>query len=239
MSSTCASTAIRRIFYWWPVWLIGYLFALLTYMQGVPTVFGEGDNRVEVLIHSSRNLGVIFTMTFLLVMMMSHLAVRGLASLTLIITLIAITILFAYLDWWESILHALGSLAIYMNLGFYMFFSGVVFGVWVLALFVFDRLEYWEFRPGQMIHHSVFGSGEQTYDTRGMSVTKLRNDLFRHWILGLGSGDLHIAATGALKADFVVPNVLFVGAKLRRIEQLASMKPDEHIDELVPPARMG
>ncbi len=59
-----------------------------------------------------------------------------------------------------------------------------------------------------------------------MSVNKLRNDLFRHWILGLGTGDLHISATGARQAEFVVPNVIFVGTKLHQIEQLVAEKPD-------------
>src|SRR5208282_2850393 len=159
-------------------------------------------------------LGVMFTMVFLLVILMTHIAVRGMASMTVLITLFALTMFFLYMDWWESILAALGRLAIYMNLGFYVFFSSAVFLVWCLAMFIFDRLDYWVVHPGQMIHHTVFGGGEQSYDTRGMSVSKLRSDLFRHWMLGLGSGDLHIAATGAKSGEFVIPNVLFVGTKL-------------------------
>jgi hypothetical protein len=98
--------------------------------------------------------------------------------------------------------------------------------VWALAMFVVDRLDYWTIHPGQMVHHSVFGGAEQSYDTRGMSVTKLRSDLFRHWVLGFGSGDLQIAATGARSNEFVIPNVLFVGTKLQRIEELVSLKPE-------------
>ncbi len=209
--------------YWWPVWAVGYLLAFLTYVQGVEATFGSRT----VLVHPSHNLGVVFTFTCLLVILLTNVAVRGLASVVVIITAIALVLFFAYMGWWDYILHALGRLAIYMNLGFYVFFSSVVFLIWVLSVFFFDRLDYWVFQPGQMVHHNWLGGGEQTFDTRGMSVTKERSDLFRHWILGLGSGDLHISATGAKAADFTVKNVLFIGSKLAQIERLVSLKPGD------------
>lgn len=211
------------IIYWWPVWGIGYLLAALTYFQGVTTNF----NGVEVLIHPSPALGVLFTFTFLLVIVMTHGKVRGIASLTVIISMVAVVLFLAYVDWWDDIFRVMGKLAIFMNLGFYVLFSTAIFAVWGLAVFFFDRLDYWEFRPGQAIHHTVLGGGEDAYDTRGMVVEKLRDDLFRHWILGMGSGDLHIATTGAKKGDFVVKNVAFVGNKLLAIQRLAAMKPDD------------
>jgi hypothetical protein len=210
------------IIYWWPVWAVGYLLAALTYMQGVSTPFKD----VEVLIHPSPTLGVVFTATFLLVIVITHLTVRGTASLAVILALVAAALFLAYMDWWDDIFRAMGKLAIFMNLGFYVFFSTTILAVWLFAVFVFDRMEYWEFRPGQAVHHTILGAGEQTYDTHGMAVEKKRDDLFRHWILGLGSGDVHISTTGAKKADFVVYNVMFIDAKLARIQRLAAMRPD-------------
>jgi hypothetical protein len=154
-------------------------------------------------------------------------AVRGIGSLTVIIGVLAITFLFAYLGWWDDIFYALTFLAMYMNLGFYIFFSTALFAIWALAFFVFDRFNYWTFKPGQMVHHQTFGGGEQTHDTQGMAVNKLRDDLFRHWILGLGSGDMQIGTSGATKAEFVVPNVMFIESKLREIQRLVAMKPDQ------------
>ena len=49
-----------------------------------------------------------------------------------------------------------------------------------------------------------------------MVVHKRRDDLFRHWILGFGSGDLIVRTGGANPQAFELPNVLFVGPKLRR-----------------------
>ncbi|MBM4071306.1 MAG: hypothetical protein FJ271_20565 [Planctomycetes bacterium] len=211
------------LFYWWPVWAIGYVLALVTYLQGEQTAFNEA----VVLMHPSKNLGVIYTVVFLLVLLMTNVTVRGIASLTVIITVLALTFLFAYLDWWDNIFSAVSTLAIYMNMGFDIFFSTSVFILWASAFFLFDRMNYWRFRPGQLIHERVFGGGAQTYDTHGMSVAKLRDDLFRHWILGFGSGDLQIASTGARKEEFTVPNVLSIGSKLQVIQRLVSMKPDE------------
>jgi hypothetical protein len=212
------------LFYWWPVWAVGYILALLTLMQGQTVQFGD----TPVLMHPSKNLGVIYTIVFTLVVLMTNVTVRGLASAVVIAVVLALTFLFAYLDWWDDIFDALGRLAIFMNLGFYVFFSTAVFGMWLAALFIFDRLNYWEFRPGQAIHHTVFGGGARAFDTHGMSVYKLRDDLFRHWLLGVGSGDLHVATTGATHREYVLPNVLFIGSKLPRIQELVAMKPDEN-----------
>ena len=48
----------------------------------------------------------------------------------------------------------------------------------------------------------------------------LRNDLFRHWLLGFGSGDLVIRTGGANSQTFTMANVLFVGSKLATAQRL-------------------
>lgn len=212
--------------YWWPIWFIGFIMALVTYVQGTTVQFADA----QVIIHPSKSLGVIYTTVLLLVIVMTHMTVRGVASLTVIVSILALTLLFAYFGWWDDIYAYVGYLAIYANLGFYVTFSTAVFLIWSLAFFVFDRFDYWIFRPGQMVHVSLLGEGEHAYDTGGISLSKLRSDLFRHWILGMGSGDLHISTTGAKEDTFIVSNVLFIGLKLDRIQQLAAMKPDDASD---------
>jgi hypothetical protein len=214
-----------NLLYWWPIWVTGFIMAILTYLEGQPYTF----QNATVIMHPSKNVGVIYAMVFLLVITMTNATVRGMASAVVITTVLALTFLFAYLGWWEDILNAVEMLALFMNLGFYVFFSTSVLVLWLLAVFVFDRMEYWTFRPGQMVHNQVFGGGSRSFDTINMSVYKLRSDLFRHWILGLGSGDIHVNTSGSGSKEFVMPNVLFVGAKLAIIQQLVSMKPDEHL----------
>ena len=69
------------------------------------------------------------------------------------------------------------------------------------------------------------GSGETAYDTQGMTIEKHRYDLFRHWILGLGSGDLTIRTSGAQAHTFEMHNVLNVSSKLQAIEDMQRERP--------------
>ena len=69
--------------------------------------------------------------------------------------------------------------------------------LWLVAVLFFDRKTFMIFAPGQMRVRQDIGSGEVAYDTEGMVVAKRRSDLFRHWLLGLGSGDLLVKTAGA------------------------------------------
>jgi hypothetical protein len=210
-------------FYWWPVWLVGYIMALLTYMQGVPVQVGS---RVEMF-HPSKNPGVIYAAVLFCVILFTNVLVRGLASVVTVLAILFLTVLFAYLGWWEYILSWLPHLAVHMNLGFYLFFSTLLFVVWFFTIFVFDRMSYWMVRPGQLTHDYVVGGAAKSYDTRGMVFEKLQQDLFRQWIFGLGAGDIHIATTGARREEIVVPNVLFVDWKVRQIQNLIATRPEQ------------
>jgi hypothetical protein len=53
-----------------------------------------------------------------------------------------------------------------------------------------------------------------------MVVVKRRGDLFRHWLLGVGSGDLLVKTAGASPQQFEMHNVLFVGNKLQLIQEM-------------------
>jgi len=221
------------LFYWWPVWAVGYLMALITYLGGHEGFMQIGEEEYSLgMFHHNGSLGVIFAFTLLLVILMTHFVVRGVASLTVIVSAIAVTLFLAYMGWWDTVLHAIGRLSFRLNLGFYVFFSTAVFLLWAMEAFVYVRLDYYVVRPGQLTHVTLFGGAEETYDARGMVVVKIRDDLFRHWILGLGSGDMHVATTGARKADFVIHNVLFVGTKLHQIESLVAMRPDDTPDKV-------
>jgi hypothetical protein len=212
-----------RFLYWWPVWAVGYVMAIVTYAGGQHEQLGN----FNVIIHPSKNLGVLYTLTFFLVILTTNISLRGLASFVAILSAAFIALLLAYFQLWEVVLSWFGHVAIYMNLGFYLFFSTIVLIVWVSSVFVYDRLTYWKVRPGQLTLEHVIGGAETNYDTRGMLFQKHRNDLFRHWILGFGSGDLEISTTGAKAETINIPNVLFINAKLRQIERLIAMKPTD------------
>src|SRR5687768_14154735 len=81
------------LFYWWPVWTVGYVMALLTYVQGEAFSFADAT----VIIHPNKGIGVMYAAVFLLVLLITHSSVRGIASLTVIIAILAATFLFAYM----------------------------------------------------------------------------------------------------------------------------------------------
>jgi hypothetical protein len=211
------------LFYWWPVWLIGYVFALLSYFQGVKVTIGTHD----VWMHPSKNLGVLYTVVFTLVVLITNVTLRGLMSVLVVVSCMFLAVLFAWMDWWETIMSWLPYLAMYMNVGFYVFFSTALFICWAAAFFVFDRTTYWRIRPGQMTFERVIGGGERSYDTRGMVFEKNLVDFFRHTILGLGSGDLRIKTSGAHTEEIYIPNVMFVHSKVAEIQRLIAIKPVE------------
>ena len=211
------------LFYWWPVWAVGAACALITWAGGAEIQFAEGEP--TELVHRSRGLGVVFTVVLLLTVISSNVALRGLASVVAAISVLFLVVLLAYLGWWDEILLQVPRLSLHMNLGFYVFFSALMFLVWAAATFVYDRMSYWTIRPGQITHEVVIGGAEKSYDTHGMVFEKVREDLFRHWVLGLGSGDLRISTMGAKREELYVPNVLFVDRKVERMQKMISMRP--------------
>lgn len=179
-------------------------------------------NPVQPTLHMARskNLGVLFCTILLLVVAITNIPLRGLWSVIVIVFVVFLSIIFAILGWWANIVDYLDILDIRINLGGYLFFSVVLFILWLVIFAFFDRQIYMIFTPGQLRVRLEIGEGETAYDTQGMTIQKLRSDLFRHWILGLGSGDLIVRTTGAQAHTFDLPNVLFLGRRVKEIEEM-------------------
>ena len=169
---------------------------------------------------TNKNLGVLFVVVLLLVIAITNIPLRGLWSVIVIVFLISIVIIFALLEWWETILTWLGFLDIRINAAGYLVVSIVLFGLWLAIMVFFDRQVYMVFTPGQLRVRQEIGDAETAFDTTGMTIQKQRSDLFRHWILGLGSGDLIVKTAGAHPQEFHMPNVLFIGSKVAQIEDM-------------------
>lgn len=215
------------IFYWWPVWVVGYILAFMSSLQGQNVRIDSGD--MEWILPSA-NPGVVFIATLLLVIIFTNVKLRGIYSVATVLGIGLIAVLLAWFGWWDDILGAIPHLSVHMNMGFYLVFSTALLIIWLLSFFVFDRLTYWRIRPGQMTEEHVIGGGERSYDTRGMLFEKHGEDIFRHVVLGLGAGDLRIATTGARKEQIYIANVLLVDSKVRAIQKLISVKPDDLIE---------
>jgi hypothetical protein len=238
-----------NLFYWWPVWALGFLFGIVSLfgdhlasvpvgteaMERVPIeIKGKKETR-HILVYpdsatgatqpymhvsSNKNVGVVFCAILLLVIAITNVPLRGLWSFIVILIVLFVTIVLAILDKWSVVFDALGRLDIRISAGGYLFISLILFVLWLLVVFLFDQQIYMVFEPGQLRVRQSIGDAEMSYDTTGMTTQKQRSDLFRHWILGLGSGDLIVRTAGAHPTEIDMNNVLFVGRKHREIEEL-------------------
>jgi hypothetical protein len=244
------------IFYWWPVWLVGFLLAGWTYLDNhlmavVPvgtiaerqrTVEGHDGPRDVLVIPQGRqfpadratgaiaqprlrmaasnNLGMIFAVTLCLVIVITNIHMRGLWSVIAVLTVVLAAVLFAALGWWDPILGVLGLIDIHINALGYLSLALFLFAIWSLTYLIYDRRNRLIFSRGQLRIRNAIGVGERAFDTLGMAVEKHRDDLFRHWLIGLGSGDLTIRVAGTNSQQFEVPNILNVNRKLELIHQM-------------------
>lgn len=243
------------LFYWWPVWAVGFIVALITFIDGsrmavVPhgTISGHnakgtvelqekgklqdiegrdvyvlppGSQAEELRVHTARskNPGVIFAFTLILIILISSVSLRGLWSIVIIVLIVLLVTIFALLDWWDPLLEWIGLLRIHVNAGGYLFISLALFIIWAVTFFIFDRQTYLIFSAGQVRVYQQIGEGEKVFDTTNLTFEKRQNDFFRHWIIGLGAGDLKVKTGGPHPEEFELHNVLFVGNRGKQIEQ--------------------
>jgi hypothetical protein len=240
------------LFYWWPVWFVGFLMAGITYLDGYVMLLVPDKTRVEgrnvilpqgkefpkdatggaprdphIYMARSKNLGVLFAAVLLVIVVISNVPLHGLWSLLVLLFIVLLVVIFALIkvderSLWELILDKLSYLDIHINLGGYLFISLVLFIIWVVTVMIFDHRKYVAVTPGQVRVCQAIGTGEEVYDTSGMTFAKRQDDLFRHWIVGLGSGDLIIHRPNTKDID--MPNVLFIGSKIKEMERLIREK---------------
>lgn len=215
-----------NVFYWWPAWVVGYAVALTSYLDGeqLPTG-GDAVNYV----HPSNNPGLIFIAAITLLIIFTNAKLRGIYSVLTLTAVAFFVVLFAWLGWWDDIFEFIPNLSARANMGFYFVFATIVLIVWLLGFFIFDRLSYWRMRPGQLTEMKLIGAAANSHDTNGLLFQKREQDWFRHIVLGLGAGDLRLTAPNKEVID--IPNVLFADRKVRAIEKLIAVKPEELTEE--------
>lgn len=172
-------------------------------------------------------LGAVFLIGLILTIIITNIPLRGLWSFIIIILIVLVALTISVMQAWDSIFSAIGSLHIYINLAGYLFIGVAVLILWATATFIFDRRSYIIFTPGQIKVCEHIGAAVQTYNTIGVSLEKQRDDLFRHYILGFGSGDLIVHTPGNDRRDIKLPNVLGIGWRLRTVEDMIRTIPGQ------------
>jgi lysylphosphatidylglycerol synthetase-like protein (DUF2156 family) len=174
---------------------------------------------LKLHIAKSSEYGVIFTTVLIVIIVVSNVPLRGLWSVIIILGVILLVLITSLWGIWDDIVRVIGLLDIRINAGGYFFISIALLIIWAITVFVFDHRTYVIVSSGQVRVCLAIGAGETVYDTTGMTFTKRQDDLFRHWIIGLGSGDLIIHRSNTTQ-EIDMPNVLFVGSKIKEIERL-------------------
>jgi hypothetical protein len=190
------------------------------------------DSEPHLRVAANNNYGVVFIGAILFVILATNLTLRGMASVIAIAFLIIVVLLLWVMNWWDSVLLWLGGLDVRMNAGGYLAIAIPLVIIWLFSTFIYDHYVYLIVSRGQVRVRQAIGDAEMAVDASGLLLEKKRNDFFRHWILGLGSGDLHVKSGGPSNLNFDLPNVLFVGWKLAKIQDMLREK--EVTERVVP-----
>lgn len=204
------------LLYWWPVWLVSFILAAATY--------AEGDRAAGVAVSNNNTPGEVFVVTLLAVALSSTVLLRGMVSVVAAVSIVAVAVAFGWLGWWGDIIAFLGGLEIRINAVGYLCIGVPLFVAWLAVVLVYDRQHYVIFGPGQIRYVLEVGDGEVVMPAEGSIVEKKRSDAFRHWVLGLGAGDLVIRSGGSNSPSIVMENVLHISRKLAVINKLLREK---------------
>jgi hypothetical protein len=218
-----------NFFYWWVVWGYGFVCAIMTRAYGhpVPDLF-EGK---KLYVYPHAWLGISFVALLLVVTFFTNYRVKGANSFIMILGLALLAFIMYYMGLWEIVFDVLPSLLIYMNLAFYVSVSTVLLGLWVLATLVLDHLTYWEFTPGQVTRRHRLSESSESYDTHGLHLDRVADDILINKIIGLrwlgyGTADLRMTTSGAARETITVENVWRANLRDEQIRELIVVRPN-------------
>jgi len=254
------------LFYWWPIWFLGMVMALITYFEDHRLTIIPADSTLTVdTARSEQNitayllkvknpptksleraeratstpgegapfptrvsqktwLGPLFCVVLLLTVIITNVPLRGVWSFVVLLLLLVIALGISLVPGgWDSLLSALGGLHIYINMAGYLFIAVTVLVLWIVAVFIFDQRTYARVTPGHIAICEHIGASIRDINGDRVEIEKKRDDMFRHWLLGFFSGDLVLRLTDT-KEEIRLPNVLWIGWRIDRVQQLIRMK---------------
>ncbi len=171
-------------------------------------------------------LGVIFVLTLLVVIFTTNVPLRGLWSFVVFLLVALVIVIISLVPGaWDKIFQMFSRFLVYINMGAYLFIGGVVFALWAVAFFIFDRRQFVIFSPGQIRVCEHIGDAVEAYSTVGVQLTKQRDDPFRHLLLGFGSSDLIIKFATGDRREVRLPNVLGLNFNIAQVEDMIRTVP--------------
>jgi hypothetical protein len=183
----------------------------------------EGQEKV-IKFYDEPWLGLSFICLVMFVVVFTNVRARGVYSFMLVLLAAAIGWGIMHIPGIETAFGWLNLLRVHLNLAFYLTFSGMLFFIWVVVVFLVDHFTIWRFTPGQVIEeHWIGQSTEHAHSTENMTIQRLPDDLFRHKLLGLGMGDFVVKP--AHEDAFEIHNVLRANKKQPLLAEMVRVKP--------------
>jgi hypothetical protein len=172
-------------------------------------------------------VGVAFVLTLLMVVFTTNVPLRGLWSFVVLLMVALVIVILSLINGaWDVIGRTLSSWLVYINLATYLVIGGVVFVLWAVAFFIFDRRQFVIFSPGQIRVCEHIGDAVEAYSTVGVQMTKQRDDPFRHLLLGFGSSDLILKFASGDKREVRIQNVLGLNFSMAEVESMIRTVPN-------------
>lgn len=199
------------IIYWWPIWVLGFVFFAVS--AGV-----SADSPVH------RIQGLTFVFALIFVIFSTSVRLRGANSVIFGLILAIGGILLAMGNLFEPVAKFLGQMDITMSSTFYLFVAVSVFLMWVLMVFGFDKVRFYEIAPGQVRERVFWGSGDRAESATNVRCRYRADDFLRHRMLGLVvTGDIEITLGNG--EVWFLHNVIFAKRKADQINDLIVTRP--------------
>jgi hypothetical protein len=212
--------------YWWVVWVYGFVCAGLTYGWGIgirELAVGTGSAEKGILFHPSPWLGLSFIGLILFVVIFTNVRARGVYSIVLLLLTAAAIWAVQKIPGIQTAYGWVNLLRVHLNLAFYLTFSVLLMMIWFFIIFLVDRFTWWRFSPGQVIEeHRVGQATGHAFNTEGMIIQRLPDDLFRHRVLGFGTGDFVVKPASG--DTFEIHNVWRANSKQRQLEDMIATR---------------
>lgn len=171
-----------QLFYYWPLWLVSLVFAGITaiYGQEVPitTTVGGETVRTTIKMISTPSLGLSYMIILVIVILFTSVNIRGVWAAFVAAMFVIVGLVFSLMGWWRPILKAIGNVNFYLNLHFYLWTGIVLFALWTLVVFFYDRRHFIVLKATQFTVVEEVGEGEKNFDTMGLVLDKQRDNFF-------------------------------------------------------------
>ncbi len=212
-----------NLLYWWVVWVYGFICAAITFAGGTSVKELAASDDKAILFHKSPWLGISFIALMLFVVVFTNVRARGVYSFVLLLVAGGLFWGAMYLPGIDKAMGWFSLLRVHLNLAFYLAFSLLLMLIWFFVIIFVDRFSWWRFSPGQVIEeHRVGQATGHAYNTEGMIIRRLPDDLFRHRMMGFGTGDFVVKPANG--ESFEIHNVPGANRIQRTLENMIATR---------------